>query len=183
MAAEPDPVDAVAVDFSIAVLHEFEDVYLVAVRGLAQVFPDEDVAAGVVVGIVVPAHPFVRAAAHPSAMKARISALPRRAPSARCMMTGTSGDQFLELVLDVLVAGEVGQAGEQMVCASGQLSRRQGDIFRVVARIGRLWAEGEALATAGNGDSVAATVEGDNQATAAARVVVARVGEWYRQTG
>lgn len=96
-------------------------------------------------------------------------------------MTGTSGDQFLELVLDVLVAGEVGQAGEQMACACGQLSRRLGDIFRVVARIGRRWAEGEALAT--GGDGVAATVEGDNQATVAARVVVARVGKGYRQAG
>ena len=96
-------------------------------------------------------------------------------------MTGTSGDQFLKLVLDVLVAGEVGQAGEQMACASGQLSLCLSDIFRVVARIGRLWAEGDALAT--GGDGVADTVEGDNQAAAAARVVVARVGEGYRQAG
>lgn len=99
--------------------------------------------------------------------------MPRRVPSARCMMTGTSGDQFLELVLDVLVAGEVDQAGEQMACACGQLSRCLGDIFRVVARIGRLWVEDEALAT----------VEGDNQATTAALVVMARVGEGYRQAG
>ena len=65
LTAEPTPVDAVAVDFAIAVLHEFEDIYLVAVQGLARVFPDEDVAAGVVVGIAVSAHPFVRAAARP----------------------------------------------------------------------------------------------------------------------
>ena len=52
-----------AVDFAIAVLHEFEDVHLVAVRSLPWVFPDKDVATSVVVGVAVPAYPFIRATA------------------------------------------------------------------------------------------------------------------------